>query len=284
MINRMNNDICQVRVDFETFEISPPDNRGQCVTDFFLVTGGSPVPTTCGLNSGQHIIYSVTSDSGPSQISVVLDTTATEVVTREWSMKIYQYECSSPNLAPSGCLQYFTAASGQFQSFNYKPDIRDTQGDGPSHLANLNYAVCFRIENGFCGIKYGQITSDTFSFTISGDSSAAMLDLTNKANVDYSDTNCNTDYVLIPGGSLTGLNQDKRFSLDRFCGTTLGVCGTTTSAAQTCEKIPGPVTTYTTPFVFGVVTDANDGDPTPTDKQNRGFNLLYSQLPCATLG
>ena len=52
-----------------------------------------------------------------------------------------------------------------------------------------------------------------------------MLDLTNKANVDYSDTNCNTDYVLIPGGSLTGLNQDKRFSLDRFCGTTLGVCG-----------------------------------------------------------
>ena len=52
----------------------------------------------------------------------------------------------------------------------------------------------------------------------------------------------NTDYVLIPGGSLTGLNQDKRFSLDRFCGTTLGVCGTTTSAEQTCGKIPGPVT------------------------------------------
>ena len=69
-----------------------------------------------------------------------------------------------------------------------------------------------------------------------------MLDLTNKANVDYSDTTCNTDYVLIPGGSLTGLNQDKRFSLDRFCGTTLGVCGTTTSAEQTCGKIPGPVT------------------------------------------
>ena len=117
----------------------------------------------------------MTSDSGPSQISVVLDTTATEVVTREWSMKIYQYECSSPNLAPSGCLQYFTAASGQFQSFNYKTDVRESQGDGPSHLANLNYAVCFRIENGFCGIKYGQVTSDTFSFTISGDSRSVHL-------------------------------------------------------------------------------------------------------------
>ena len=121
------------------------------------------------------VIYSVTSDSGPSQISVVLDTTSNEVVTREWSMKIYQYECSSPNLAPSGCLQYFTAASGQFQSFNYKTDVRESQGDGPSHLANLNYAVCFRIENGFCGIKYGQVTSDTFSFTISGDSRSVHL-------------------------------------------------------------------------------------------------------------
>ena len=72
--------------------------------------------------------------------------------------------------------------------------------------------------------------------------SAATIDLTNKANVDYSDTKCNSDYVLIPGGSLTGLNQDKRFSLDRFCGTTLGVCGTTTSTEQTCGEIPGPVT------------------------------------------
>ena len=80
MINRLNNEICQVRnnehmicqlfllcifqnplftllqirVAFETFDISPPDFRGQCSTDFFLVTGGSPVPTLCGTNTGQH--------------------------------------------------------------------------------------------------------------------------------------------------------------------------------------------------------------------------------------
>ena len=74
MINRLNNEICQVsiimrqifflgdlfyfalqiRIDFETFDISPPDFRGQCSTDFFLVTGGSPVPTLCGTNTGQH--------------------------------------------------------------------------------------------------------------------------------------------------------------------------------------------------------------------------------------
>ena len=44
----------QIRIDFETFDISPPDFRGQCTTDFFLVTGGSPVPTLCGTNTGQH--------------------------------------------------------------------------------------------------------------------------------------------------------------------------------------------------------------------------------------
>ena len=44
----------QIRIDFETFDISPPDFRGQCSTDFFLVTGGSPVPTLCGTNTGQH--------------------------------------------------------------------------------------------------------------------------------------------------------------------------------------------------------------------------------------
>ena len=72
------------------------------------------------------VYYSVTPDSGPSQLSIVLDTTVTEPFTREWHMKIYQYECSSPNLAPSGCLQYYTAASGQFSSFNYQTEI--TQG------------------------------------------------------------------------------------------------------------------------------------------------------------
>ena len=123
------------------------------------------------------VYYTVTPDSGPSQLSVVLDTTATDVLTREWHMKIYQYECTSPNLAPSGCLQYYTAASGEFQSFNYHPEIAQGQGDGPNHLANMNYAICFRIENGFCGIKYSQVSSDTFSFTLSDDSSAAMINL-----------------------------------------------------------------------------------------------------------
>ena len=45
------------------------------------------------------MIYSVTPDSGPSQLSVVIDTTSTtNTASRRWHMRIYQYECTSPVL------------------------------------------------------------------------------------------------------------------------------------------------------------------------------------------
>ena len=34
-----------------------------------------------------------------------------------------QYECTSPVLAPVGCLQYYMAASGIVESFNYKEEV-----------------------------------------------------------------------------------------------------------------------------------------------------------------
>lgn len=68
--------------------------------------------------------------------------------------------------APNGCLQYFIGASGTIRSFNYKTTVNN---DLPNHLANQNYAICFRIENGYCGIKYMQPAADIYSFTLSGD-------------------------------------------------------------------------------------------------------------------
>ena len=44
------------------------------------------------------MIYSVTPDSGPSQLSIVIDTTTTTTASRRWNMRIYQYECTSPVL------------------------------------------------------------------------------------------------------------------------------------------------------------------------------------------
>ncbi len=183
------------------------------------------------------VIYSVTPDSGPSQITIGMDLTSNNAIgTRIWRMKIYQYECTSPVRAPSGCLQYYTQASGQFKSFNYKPDVI---GDGPNHLANLNYAICFRIENGFCGIKYSQVTSDVNSFTISGDASN-IVNLADTNRVKYSDTNCIKDYVVVPGAT-TGQDLLIENSKDRFCGTTLGACGSK-QPGQACTETIGPIT------------------------------------------
>ena len=135
-------------------------------------------------------------------------------------MRVYQYECTSPVLgeinflcesakkiwkflhiiAPNGCLQFYMQASGQVQSFNYKQDVTN---NNPNHLANLNYAICIRMESGFCGIRYSQV--DKFSFTLSLDASAvtAETDFVT-TDVKTGDTNCKNDYILIPGGSETG--------------------------------------------------------------------------------
>jgi len=210
MVNRASDDICQIRLDFVTFNIAPPNNTGECLTDFFLVTGGSAVPQICGINDGQHLIYSITSDSGPSQLSMILDTTVTVAASRMWNIRVTQYSCSSRNLAPVGCLQYYTGASGEFKSFNYKSEVSAT--NDPNHLANQNYAVCIRVENGYCGIRYSQVTNDIYSFTVSGDSAQTNFMLAS-SEVKYGDTDCRNDYIIIPGGSDNGVNNE--FSRDR---------------------------------------------------------------------
>jgi hypothetical protein len=76
-----NNNICQLRLDFNTFSITGPDTAtatvgkmlsGQiltggtsvslateCLTDTFSVTnpGGNAPPVICGLNTGQHSMF-----------------------------------------------------------------------------------------------------------------------------------------------------------------------------------------------------------------------------------
>lgn len=276
MVNRASDDICQIRLDFVTFNIAPPNNTGECLTDFFLVTGGSAVPQICGINDGQHLIYSITSDSGPSQLSMILDTTVTVAASRMWNIRVTQYSCSSRNLAPVGCLQYYTGASGEFKSFNYKSEVSAT--NDPNHLANQNYAVCIRVENGYCGIRYSQVTNDIYSFTVSGDSAQTNFMLAS-SEVKYGDTDCRNDYIIIPGGSDNGVNNE--FSRDRFCGNALGPCATTTGTM--CAAALGPVTTYSKPFIVTVITDEDElNGNDPDDSANRGFRLVYNQRPCLT--
>ena len=57
MVTRMNSDICQIKLELDVFEIAGPNAKGECAEEFFLVSGGSPVPSLCGVNNHQHVIY-----------------------------------------------------------------------------------------------------------------------------------------------------------------------------------------------------------------------------------
>ena len=127
-----------------------------------------------------------------------------------------------------------------------------------------------------------QLQVDNFGFTLSGDamSITATTTLTSNQNVKYGDGDCSTDYLLIAGGSETGTSADLLYSKDRFCGTALGYCKEGTGQGACVPQI-GAVTTFTKPFIVGVVTNENEAT---NSKSNRGFKLLYSQQPCLTSG
>ncbi|KAF2349274.1 CUB domain [Trinorchestia longiramus] len=64
-ITPLNDNICQLRLDFEEFTLGQPDNEGVCDEDFLqVVAGASNIPTICGDNTGQHskwlLIFAVT--------------------------------------------------------------------------------------------------------------------------------------------------------------------------------------------------------------------------------
>ena len=114
MIKPMHDNICQIRLDLENFVLADPDISGVCRTDYMQVTGGvansGGIPTICGSNSGQHLIYSAIPNF-PARLSVVVDNQV--AYSRQWKIRITQYTCDSVDRAPEGCLQYITGISGQ---------------------------------------------------------------------------------------------------------------------------------------------------------------------------
>ena len=53
--------------------------------------------------------------------------------------------------APEGCLQYFVNPEGYIKSFNFDME----QSPYPS---DLDYSICIRRQQGFCGINLGVYT------------------------------------------------------------------------------------------------------------------------------
>ncbi|GFQ92597.1 CUB domain-containing protein [Trichonephila clavata] len=164
--------ICQLRLDFEEFYVTGP-TAGMCSTDLLAISGqdlNNIVPVICGLNTGQHMYLQVGSSAGPFRITI---TTSGESEERKWRIRVTQIPCGSNALAPAHCLQYFTGAVGQFQSFNYG-NIKSIEEN--TYFLNMNYAICIRKEASMCGA----------TFTSDGDFNV---------NVWNSTINCSNDYL-----------------------------------------------------------------------------------------
>ncbi|KAF2365454.1 CUB domain [Trinorchestia longiramus] len=255
-VNRANDNICQMRVDFLRLELSQPDENGQCITDFLTVTGGiTDAPIICGSNTGQHMYIDVDPNGGSVRLSV--DRTAASVEDRIWNVKVAQIPCTSSFRAPRGCLQYFTQTSGTVQSFNFNQVIdEDAVPLATRQVSSMDYSACVQMAEGYCSIIWSRnLTAGDFGFTVSHAVDGVDPEIIGTPSASTRGVNCTTDYVVIPGGV-----DDTGLSTDRFCG----------------HGFPNSVTSSMKPFLLFVRTDA---DELP-DTLNRGFSLDYRQTIC----
>ncbi|XP_033610128.1 uncharacterized protein LOC117282858 [Cryptotermes secundus] len=222
-------------------------SRQECTRLGGIASGG------CARNWGTCCIMYVDfqEDNVPIQLSIRAGTGAS--VSRKWNIKVSQIDCASPERAPAGALMYYRALTDTVKSFNYG---RGVDQSGTRQIVNTNYGVFVRAGLGYCSITWSQVSGDVYTFTVSGDTEVLPTDLLGTATVALSGEQCTADFIVIPNPSQGGTS----LTTDRFCGNALV-----------------PTTTSARPFVLTVVTDDTEMG---TDVANRGFNLMYRQIPC----
>ncbi|XP_068082170.1 uncharacterized protein [Anabrus simplex] len=261
-VNKIHPDVCQIRLDFDQFNIAGPEPvNNVCTNDQFIVSGGNPVPAICGINTGNHM-YIDTGLGSTNPVTLTFVTSGPSFA-RNFKVKVSQIPCSSIYRAEEGCLQYFTGVSGQIKSFNYDP------GSG-LQLSNQDYSICIRMERNFCGIQYSTapdtVNNRSHAFTLTGNTLSRDAIVSSSVS-SMGSFPCVTDWLGIPCASNVG-RRNASGCVDRICGGTFNAeISTTPSAVYSTVK----------PFRLYFHTDATEA---PTDVGNRGFALNYVQQPC----
>jgi len=266
-INKCADNICAVRLDFETFVTVAPtktDESTACNDKFRSETSTSGnSPYICGTNTGQHMYVYLGPDASQTA-SLKHEFTGTSTI-RQWEIKVSQIECGATYLPPDGCLQYHTGLSGRLKSFNFD----ETTTASRVHLPSQEYQICIRQESGMCCNKYSLCAAETSPWTLHS-ATAAATGLTG--------SDCTEDFLIIPGVS----SECGSTSLtSRLCGTTFTASN---SGAVTGSITTGTACDCTPPFAVGVITnsaaDASATSVATTAGYNRGFCLEYTQVPC----
>merc|ERR1712223_216037 len=137
-INKMNADICQIRLDFDNFIIAGPSvttenfvlSTGTRCTDSLILTttdvttwSSMPSGTICGAMTGEHLYVELSptsSDSLTATLETLVSGTLTPAIAqRVWDIKVSQIECHATYRAPSGCQRYIMEQSGKIISMNF---------------------------------------------------------------------------------------------------------------------------------------------------------------------
>jgi len=262
-VNRMQTDICQIRLDFTSMVMGNPDptQTAACNGDGLVIAPGatnsvaqSMPPTLCGTNTGQHVYI----DAGTATAAATLTFTLATGSTATWRVKASQIECSNMWKAPNGCLQYFIGMKNTVTSFNYG----DGSGDcNPQcNLLPLDYNVCFRPESGMCSIQYVETSTtsgDAFELTIASDNAAA-----NSATGRVTAANCANSGIQIPV-TVTEFATTQ----GTYCGNFLGSVDQSTAR----NVVPGASGS----FMFRAYAAAIASEALS------GFSIDASQQPCS---
>ena len=97
---------------------------------------------------------------------------------RQFEVKVTQIPCAANYRPPSGCFQYHEGLTGRFQTFNFQDSA------SPLHLANQNYDICIRQEDGYCCVQYSPC-ADPNSYTLDEATAAINAEVGTLCSLDY---------------------------------------------------------------------------------------------------
>merc|ERR1712048_1230616 len=188
-ISKASDDVCQLRLDFQTFSgFVTSTTAGSCYDTLAMAgqTGVDP-PSICGTNTGYHM-YTEFGATSTDTITMTLTWGSSGYTTaKTYNILARQISCTASWKAPTDCTQYFTGVSGSVLSYSYG-----------QLLNSMYYTNCIRTEAGYCSIQWKQSTTTSPDpFGILGTTPATTV-----AGAGHSaptPTMCTDGFITIPG-------------------------------------------------------------------------------------
>jgi len=283
-----NADICQIRLDFEDFSITPPlhaytgiqmstaMNANMNWDGYCGGTGdGLTVKTStatmvgfdslCGNLTGQHIYihnsFNIVENIIEDAAVITIHIGSIAFASRRWKIKTTRIECWNPNTADEGCLQWFTDLGGQVQSFNKV---------GQQTHSNLMYNICIRRAEGYCGMSVSKTRTadESFNLQINDDENGLTNPLDFNAvaanlvrTTSATGTECLNEYIGI---------ANTNYVISTYCGGQLSK-----SSALGGLQVSGTIHSNVLPLRIEVFSNYLNRS------LGTGWDLTYRQTPCS---